>query len=57
MLMSLQLEDTPVTAVDYGNRAEGLWKIYTVDMQPIVCQEIILHHFYALINSGRSCWT
>lgn len=58
--MSLQLEDTSVTAADYGSGAEGRWKIDTVDMKLIVCQEIILHHLYVLINSdlaGRSCWT
>lgn len=48
MLMSLQLEDTSVTAADYGNRAGG--KIHTVGMKLIVCQEIALHHFYVLIN-------
>lgn len=62
MLMSLQLEDTSVTAADYGNRAErrGGGEIHTVDMNLIVCQEVALHDFYVLINfdlAGTSCWT
>lgn len=64
MLMSLQLEDTSVTAADYGNgatRSGGVGGgVYTVNMKLIVCQEVIPRHLFALVNfdlAGKCCWT